>query len=582
MQSTLAAKLKHLPDRPGAYMMKDERGEIIYVGKAASLRNRVRSYFQSGQSAKVLVMVGKVADVDWLVTDSEVEALMLECNLIKKYHPRYNVRLRDDKHYPYVCVTTSETFPRVIVVRRVRRDGNRYFGPYADSSALRESLRLVRKVFRIRSCGKKFEEGGSDRPCLNLHLGQCDSPCSGAVGPAEYEALVRDALLFLEGKQEPVVARLTAEMEAAAESLEFERAARARDGLASIRKLTERQKVISTDQIDYDVIAASGDGVQVFTVRAGRLTGEDHFFLEGATGEEPETSLGGFIKQFYRDAAFLPKEIFVSHEPDDKEVIEEWLSATRGSRVRITRPQRGEKAKLVALALENAAMAVSREGEDLQALAEALGLDAAPARIEAFDISNIQGTETVASMVVFEGGAPAKSQYRRFKIKSVTGPDDYASMREVIRRRLEDPRQPDLMLIDGGRGQLNSALDAMREAGREVPVVSLAKRMEEIYTPERSQPILLPRDSGALRLLQRIRDEAHRFALAYHHKLREKGMKRSLLDSVPGVGETRRKALIRRFGSVVGVREASVEEIAAVPGVPQNVAEAVYDALHRD
>lgn len=648
MEADLRAKLSHLPNKPGAYMMKDDAGKVIYVGKASSLRGRVRSYFQKGQthSAKVAVLVSRITDIDWIVTESEIEALMLECNLIKRHRPKYNVRLRDDKHYPYLCVTTSEPFPRVLVVRRVKQDGNKYYGPYADSAAMRESLRLIRKVFRIRGCNKKLTGGERDRPCLNLHLGHCDSPCSGAISREEYAELVKDATLFLEGRRESLAERLEREMTSAADDLEFERAARLRDQVESIRRTIERQKAISTGLADQDIIAVSTDSasacVQVLLVRSGKLVGEEHFFLEGVADESSESILGEFVKQFYRDATHVPREVLVSHLPPESDVIEDWLSLKRGSRVKVIHPKRGEKRKLVEMAAENAILAADRErsraykaedeaAKDLEALREVLHLSEIPARIETYDISNIQGREAVGSMVVFERGVPAKSQYRRFKIRTGESPDDYGMMREVLMRRFAqaksgDPKfssLPDLILVDGGRGQLNAAVAAMADGqwsmgdgqtGHEpsairesaetgdcrrettdpeeasesavcrlqstVPVVSLAKRLEEVYTADSAEPMLLPRESPALRLLQRMRDEAHRFAVAYHHKLREKTVRKSVLDEIPGIGPTRRKSLIRKFGSAAGVRRASVEELLSVPGMSRSVAQAVYDALN--
>jgi len=607
IDNELQKKLRHLPGKPGAYMMKDEHGDVIYVGKALSLRNRVRSYFQKGQTqtAKVHLMMTKVHTVDWLVTDSEVEALMLECNLIKKFRPFYNIRLRDDKHYPYLCVTTTELFPRVIVVRRVKKDGNRYFGPYADATSLRESLKLIRKIFRIRGCNKKLTGLEHDKPCLNYHMGQCDCPCAGLISSEDYRKLVDDAILFLEGRQESVAARLEGEMIAASDALEFERAARFRDQIDAIRKLTEKQKVISTALTEQDIVAISGDGgsacVQLFAVRAGKLAGEEHFFLEGIQDETPQVSVGEFVKQYYRDAAFVPKEILVSHEPVETEILEEWLSTKRGGKVSLINPKRGEKRRLVLLAAENARMVGERQqtemsenaeeaARDLEDLKESLGLTEPPHRIEAYDISNTQGMEAVGSMVVFEDGFPAKAQYRRFKIRTIDQPDDYGMMKEVLNRRFVNAAKgdgkfsslPDLVLIDGGRGQLNAAQEVLSRFPLVIQTASLAKRLEEVYLPSKMQPLLLPRDSRALRLLQRIRDEAHRFALTYHQKLRDKSTRRSILDTIPGVGPQRKKALIKKFGSVAGLKRASLEEILSATTITPSVAKSIYEALHID
>lgn len=618
----IARKLDRVPNKPGVYMMLDHEGHVIYVGKATSLRARVRSYFQQGQNhlPKTLIMLSKVHDLDWLVTHTEVEALMLECNLIKRHRPRYNVRLRDDKHYPYLCVTTAEPFPRVLVVRRVRQDGNKYFGPYADSSAMRETLRLIRKVFRIRSCNKRLSGSEKDKPCLNLHLGQCESPCSGRISSQDYSALVRDACLFLEGRSDSLIRRLNADMLRASDSLQFEKAARLRDQIDAIRKVVERQQIINTNLQDQDVVAFTPLGdlacVQILFVRAGKLVGREHFFLEGMEDESPQTGLSQFLMQYYRDATHIPREILISHPVEESLVLEAWLSEKRGTKVRLIHPKRGEKLNLVRMAAENALEAAEREGlrqdsihtetlAGLEALRRDLALPSLPQRIEAFDISNIQGHQAVGSMVVFEHGLPAKSQYRRFKIRTLHQPDDYAMMREIILRRFAAARDgdpkfttlPDLILIDGGRGQLNAALDAISALmtdGHWLPtedqpsrpvcpqpvIISLAKRLEEVFMPNRSEPLMLPRDSRSLHILQRLRDEAHRFALAYHHSLREKSSRSSILDAIPGIGDARRKALIRRFGSVAGVKAASLDDLLSVPGMNRSAAQAVYDALH--
>ncbi|MHB1458508.1 MAG: excinuclease ABC subunit UvrC [Armatimonadota bacterium] len=602
IQATISDKLRLLPDKPGVYLMKSEQSDVIYVGKATSLRNRVRSYFQKGQthSTKVQVLVSHIEDLEWIVTESEVEALMLECNLIKKHHPRYNVRLRDDKHYPYLCLTLSEVFPRIIVTRRIKQDKNRYFGPYADAASMRESLILIRKIFKIRSCNKKISAEDQDKPCLNFHMKQCEAPCSGRITKDEYSELVRDVSSFLEGHQETLAAHLETEMASAAESLEFERAAKYRDQAQSIRTLLNRQKVISTDMTEQDIIAAAilenSACIQLFNVRSGKLTGRDRFFMDGALDESPEEIINEFIKQYYRDSAYVPKELLLSHEPIEYETLKEWLSSKRKTKVSLIIPKRGEKHNLVKMALENAVDAIERENQlkmssdatsadDLDDLQQVLDLESAPLRIEAFDNSNTQGTEAVSSMIVFVNGKPDKSQYRRFKIHMTTQPDDYANMREVVSRRFTEYSAdnekfavlPDLLLIDGGIGQLGAAQDAMKERGFDIPMISLAKRFEEIYTTTSTQPLLLPRDSRALRLLQRIRDEAHRFAVTYHKTLRDKSVRRSTLDSIPGVGDMRRKALIKKFGSVAGIKKASLEEIESVSGINKNVAQVIYD-----
>lgn len=606
-QEQIANKLRLLPDKPGIYLMKNEQDEVIYVGKATSLRSRVRSYFQKGQthSTKVQVLVSHIRDLDWIVTESELEALMLECNLIKKHRPKYNVRLRDDKHYPYLCLTLSEMFPRVIVTRRIKQDRNRYFGPYANASSMRESLILIRKIFKIRGCNKKIAIEDHDKPCLNFHMKQCEAPCSGRISSVDYLELVGDATSFLEGHQEILAAHLETEMTTAAENLEFERAAKYRDQAQAIRTLLDRQKVISTNLTEQDIIAAAvlddSACIQLFTVRSGKLTGRDNFIMDGAFGESSEQIINEFLKQYYRDSAYIPKELLLSHEPAEVEMIREWLTLKREMKVSLITPKRGEKRNLVKMAMENAVDAIERDhqlrmssdatsADDLNDLSEVLSLDAQPKRIEAFDNSNIQGTDAVSSMVVFVDGKPEKSQYRRFKIRMTSQPDDYANMRESISRRFAEYSAgnnkftilPDLILIDGGIGQLNAARIAMDEQGFIIPMVSLAKRFEEIYTTTSTKPLLLPRDSRALRLLQRIRDEAHRFAVTYHKTLRDKSIRKSILDNIPGVGDVRRKALIRKFGSVTGIKGASLEEIESVSGISKNVAQSIYDFLNAE
>lgn len=621
-ETRLRNKLRQLPDKPGVYVMTDESGRVIYVGKASSLRNRVRSYFHKGHisSSKTRILVSKVHDIDWLVTTSELEALMLECNLIKQYRPRYNVRLRDDKHYPYICLTTSEDFPRAVVVRRVKEDGNRYFGPFADSATVRESLRLIRKVFRLRGCSKKLTGAERDRPCLNFHMSQCESPCSGRISADEYTQLVKDACLFLEGKIDSIIERLNGEMIDASEALEFERAGRIRDQIQALQKVGEYQQAIRTRLADEDILAVSlyedTACVQTLFVRQGRIIGKENFFMEGINDELPGQVLVEFIKQFYKNAGYIPPEILISHELDEVGILEDWLSLLKGSKVRLIRPKRGEKQRLVSMAIENAILTIRQEYEiklqdtgrtlkSLQALADVLAMTDIPKRIEAYDISNIQGQDAVGSMVVFENGQPAKNQYRRFKIRIPEQPNDCAMIHEVLTRRMSRiddkkfARSPDLIVVDGGKGQLSAALDAIESFQRDrasnispsntkdvtispIRVVSLAKRFEEIYLPETDKPVVLPADSEALHILQRIRDEAHRFAHSYHEKLREKRQKRSILENIRGVGDARRKALIRKFGSVAGIRRASLEELLSVPGITRPVAEAIQAALSEE
>lgn len=618
-QMRLKEKLRKLPDKPGVYVMKDGGGRVIYVGKASSLRNRVRSYFHKGHTpgSKTLTLVSKVDDIDWLVTTTELEALMLECNLIKQYRPRYNVRLRDDKHYPYICVTTSDNFPRAVIVRRVKENGDRYFGPFADSATVRESLRLIRKVFRLRACSKKLTGAERDRPCLNFHMRQCESPCSGRISTTEYAQLVKDACLFLEGKIDSIIERLNEEMMNASEALEFERAARLRDQIQALQKIGEYQQAIRTRLADQDILAISLwediACVQVLFVRQGRLIGKENFFMEGVNDDLPGQVLEEFIKQFYKNAGYIPPEILTSHELAEVGILQDWLSLLKGAKVRLIHPKRGEKRRLVDIAIENVILTIRQEYEikfgttgkalkSLQALADTLGMTKIPERIEAYDISNLQGQDAVGSMVVFENGEPVKSQYRRFKIRVPKGPDDCAMIGEVLTRRMshiEDTkfaRLPDLIVVDGGKGQLNAALAAIENFQRErvadigmsctvsaairrVRVISLAKRFEEIYSTDADRPLVLPADSEALHILQRVRDEAHRFAHSYHEQLREKRQKRSILESIRGVGDARQKALIRRFGSVAGIKKASLEELQSVPGITRPIAEAIKAAL---
>ncbi len=605
--------LAGLPASPGVYLMKDDAGQVIYVGKAVNLRNRVRSYFQPsrGHSPKVLRMTERIADIDYIVTRSELEALILECNLIKKHRPHYNVRLRDDKTYPFIRVTVKEPYPRVFMTRTIVRDGSRYFGPYTDVAAVRETLRTLKTVFPLRQCSQKLSsESSSRRPCLNFHIKRCLGPCAGQVDPSLYRSIVEEVLLFLEGRQVDLIESLRRRMEASAEGLDFEQAARLRDQMRAVEKVVEKQRIVSDAGSDQDVIALAADPwgacVRVMFVRDGKVVGSEHFVLGGTDGAEDAETLSAFIKEYYSEDSVIPRELLLQAAVDDADVLESWLAELRGGAVSIKTPQRGARRKLVELAAENAreylARARAAEQSELAArldgmaeLGAYLRLSAPPARIECYDISNLQGTDAVGSMVVFEEGRPARSEYRRFRIRQVEGQDDFAMMGEIIRRRLvrgagdaPDPkfaRLPGLIVVDGGKGQLNAAgrvVDemAMSMGLAQIPVVSLAERDEQIFLRGEPAPLVLPRESKALHLMQRIRDEAHRFAVAYHRSLRGKRGIASELTDVPGIGKKRLAALMKAFRSLDALNEASVEEIAQVQGMNARAARAVWEHLH--
>lgn len=598
MNNTIEEKLVLLPHSPGVYIMKDAKGKIIYVGKAISLKNRVTQYFRhnSSHSVKVKSMVSRIEDFETILTGSEVEALILECNLIKKHRPKYNISLKDDKNYPYLKVTTNEVFPRVHITRRVARDGAKYFGPYTNVTALHESLRLLKKLFPLRSC-RRMDSG---RPCLEHHIKRCLAPCAGKISPEEYKLMIDEVLLFLEGRTEQVEYNLKQRMTAAADNLEFERAARLRDQLLAVQKISEKQRII-TGVGDQDAIgmARSGLGVcmQIFYVRSGKMVGRDYFLLDGSEEETDEALLIAFLKQYYNQATFIPREILLPMEIEEQELLEQWLGEQTKYKVSINVPKRGTKRDIVEMAIGNAEKALADESARLkqataqtvgavQELGKYLGLVNPPTRMECFDISHIQGSETVASMVVFEGGVPKKSDYRRFKIRSAEGkPDDFKSMREVTERRYgkADAEMPDLIIIDGGKGQLSSACEIIRRAGHiTVPVVGLAKRFEEVYREGESDPVILPRSSQALYLIQRIRDEAHRFAITYHRKLRNKRNLVSILDNVEGIGPKRRKILLEHFGNIEKIKQASVAEMADLDGMNTPSAEAVYNYFQQN
>lgn len=614
-QALFQERLNALPAKPGVYLMKDAAGQVIYVGKAVNLRNRVRSYFHvsNGQTPKIRRLVDHIADFEFIVTGSELEALILECNLIKKYRPRYNVRLKDDKRYPYIKISLQEAFPRIYTVRHMQDDGARYFGPYTSSKAVEQTLELLRKLFPYLTCKREIT-GKDQRACLYYHIGRCAGPCIGAISQADYRALIEQIILFLEGKQERIIQNLQQEMQKAAEALAFERAAVLRDQVQALQKVIERQKVVSATRSDEDVIAfVREDGqacVQIFFIRGGKLIGREYFILTGTQGEDDLEIMTSFVKQFYDEAAYIPPTILVQHGIEEEQVIEEWLRQKRGTRVAIRVPRRGKGRELVQMAAENAAETLAhlraqwaadqaRQVTALDELQKYLHLAQAPTRIECYDISNIQGTSATGSMVVFVKGVPRKSEYRRFRIKTVSGADDYAMLQEVLRRRFKRAKNlvmeqkpaseeeqggwgvmPDLVIVDGGKGQLHAALEVMNEMGvAHILAIGLAKQREEVFLPGQSDPVLLPRDSEALYLLQRVRDEAHRFAIGYHRRLREQSGLASTLDQIPGVGAKRRQALLKHFGSLDAIREASVEELAAVKGMTREAAERIKEQL---
>ncbi|MEI8334572.1 MAG: excinuclease ABC subunit UvrC [Chloroflexota bacterium] len=614
MDRRLQATLGRLPARPGVYLLRGTRDEVLYVGKAQDLRSRVRSYWQRQSTAethRIRSAIDRVADVEWTLTDSVSEALLLEANLIKRYRPRYNVRLKDDKSYPYIRMTLADDFPRVERTRKLPDDGSRYFGPYASATSVDEAMDLIRRLFRFRTCTLDIREGerALPRPCLLYHIKRCQGPCIEAVAKADYRSDIAQVELFLEGRQDAVARQVRLEMDAASAALEYERAAVLRDKLRAIERTMESQKMAAHAHTDEDVLGlARRDtqaAVQLFAVRDGKLVGRDVFLLDAPRDSTDAEVLGGFLQQYYLRAAIVPRAVLVPLVLPDADGLAEFLADRRGGRrVRLHVPVRGGKRELVELAARNAAETLDREaarwladeGKTLGALEElavALGLAGPPMRIECYDISTIQGRDTVGSMVVFEEGRPVTSQYRRFRIRSVVGQDDFASHAEVMRRRfrrvtsgeegsVEDVRWslPDLVVIDGGRGQVGAALEAASDAGTaDIPFVGLAKEREELFLPGRPEPVVLPASSPALYLVQRLRDEAHRFAITYHRDLRSKRAIRSALDELPGVGPARKRALLRAFGSVKRIREASVEEVAAVPGIGRGLAERVLAGL---
>ncbi len=674
MNEKIQSVLNSLPHKPGIYLMKDAEGTILYVGKAISLYNRVRSYFQESTdlSPKNRSMVAKVDDIEFVVVKNEVEALVLESNYIKQYRPKYNVLLRDDKNYPYIKVALTEDFPRVYRVRSFQRDGNRYFGPYTNSGAVDATLDLLNKLFAFRTCrydasawapprgtlpmlpanGEQTGNGSNEaavgagakgaatewkqkllpRPCTQYYIHRCIAPCVGYATREEYDAVIQQVILFLEGKHDEVLKQLEKKMEEAAENLNFEEAARIRDRIKAVESILEKQRIISTEgQDDQDVIAlASGDDetcAQVFFFRSGKLIGREYFILQGTRDSSPAEVMSSFLQQFYETAAHIPSEIVVEVEPEDKAVIQAWLKERRKGALSISEPKRGEKRRLIEMVKQNAQEVLEQQRikwltdsqktqlalEELQA---ALNLAAPPQRIECYDISNTQGTNSVGAMVVFEGGRPKNSEYRRFKIKTVEGPNDFASHQEVLRRRFRrvakaeaetlakeaeesmgiepveeeggtqadhahDWALPDLIIIDGGKGQLSAALEVLHELHIDIPTVGLAKENEEIFIPGSPDPIILPRSSQGLYMVQRIRDEAHRFGITYHRKLRSDRTFKSVLDEIPGIGPRRKQALMKHFGSVRAISAASLDELAALDGMNRQAAEKVKEYIGR-
>lgn len=610
-------ELKKLPQKPGVYLMKDENGHIIYVGKAVNLKNRVRQYFQSSrnQTTKTRSMVPHIREFEYIVTDSEMEALLLECNLIKKHHPYYNILLKDDKSYPYIKVTVQEMFPRIFITRRMEKDKAKYYGPFTDVLAAKETVETLHKLFPIRKCKKVFPRDiGKERPCLNHHIGQCIAPCSGKVSPEEYQAYVKDAMDFLEGKHHAIMKKMEQEMLTAAENMEFEKAAALRDKIAAIKSVAEKQKISNTGLGDVDVIgfvrAFEECLVQVFFIRGGKMTGRENFTLTAFAEQSRAEILTAFVKQFYSGTAYIPKEIILQ-EPllaEENDLIAEYLSERRGSRVTLTVPVKGEKHKLAELAHKNAMLIFEQFGEKLkreeqrtkgamEELRQALSLQGELKRVEAYDISNTQGFESVGSMVVFEDGRAKNSDYRKFKIKTVVGANDYASMKEVITRRLSHAlkektegktssftRLPDLILMDGGKTQVHAAQEVLLAFGMDIPVCGMVKddRHRTRGLLFREQEIRIPLTSEGFKLVTRIQDEVHRFAITYHRKLRDERNLHSVLDDIKGIGEVRRKALLRHFGSIERIAEAEVAELLEVDGMTIPAAEQVYLFFHRE
>ena len=611
----IQAELKKLPEKPGVYIMKDQEGNIIYIGKAISLKNRVRQYFRksTNHAPKVIAMVKNIEEFEYIITDNEVEALILESNLIKKHKPKYNILLRDDKNYPYIKVTIKERYPRVIKTRKVIKDGSKYFGPYVSTGAVNDTLEIIDNLYKLRTCSMKLEDGPRlKRPCLNSFIGKCMGPCFQEINEKEYMSMVDEIIMFLSGKEHKLIELIEEKMKQASQELDFESAAKYRDQISSLNHILEKQKIVSTNLEDQDVIGMARGienvCIQVFFVRTGKIIGREHFIINDSESSERGEVLGAFIKQFYLGTSYIPKEILIEEDIDDIETVSKWLSSKRGSRVNIKVPKRGEKNELMEMVRKNALETLSQHRDRIKKktqdnkkplieIKEALGLEHIPNRIEAFDISNIQGVQSVGSMVVFENGEPNFREYRKFKIKWITGPDDYSSMQEVVHRRftrgleeknliLENKIEvenfsvfPDLIMMDGGKGQINVAKRVLEELDINIPVCGLVKddfhRTRGIIYED--QEIILPNRSSGFRLITKIQDEAHRFAITYHRSLRSKDLVRSILDDIPGIGEKRKKSLLKELKNIENIKKSSVEELASVEGMNKKSARSVYE-----
>lgn len=605
-------ELKRLPDKPGVYLMKDEQGHIIYVGKAINLKNRVRQYFQSSRnhSIKVQKMVEHIVSFEYIVTRSEMEALVLECNFIKKYDPKYNIRLKDDKHYPYIKLDVQDAFPKVTIVRKMKKDGAKYFGPYTDAKAMWEIVDIIKQTWKLRTCTRNLPKDiGKERACLNYHIGKCYAPCIAAISQEAYGQVIDEVQSFLSGKYKEIIKRLKMQMEEASENLEFEKAAMLRDQMSAILKVEQKQNATVGSMIDQDVIAFAKNPedtlIQIYFVRQGKMVGREHFYLQDTEDEIIENIFRDFVVQFYADATFIPKEIVIERVPAEKEILESYLQAKKGAKVQLITPQKGTKQGVMELASKNAELTLSQFGDQIKReeqrtkgaikeIQEAVGLEVLPYRMEAYDISNTQGIQSVGGMVVFEGGKPKKSDYRKFKIKSIDGPNDYGSLEEVLTRRCERlkneqeensfSKRPDLILMDGGKGQVSVAEKVLKRYGFHIPVCGMVKddRHRTKGLLYNGQEVILPTHSEGFKLITRVQDEVHRFSIEYHKKLRSKAQVQSVLDGISGVGKERKKLLMIHFKSVDKLRQASLSEIEQVEGIPPQVASNIYNYFHRN